>query len=80
MTRVVHGILRGRTIELAEDLEWAEGQEVEVQVRPMPTVGTRGEGLLRSAGALADDPEWDGIMAELARARKLERKPEAYEP
>jgi hypothetical protein len=78
MTRVVHGILRGRTIELLEDLEWGEGQEVEVQVRPGG--GTRGEGLWRLAGALADDPEWDSIMAEIARDRKSQRRPAALGP
>jgi hypothetical protein len=32
MTKTVHGIVRGRTIELAEDPGVPEGQEVEVQI------------------------------------------------
>jgi hypothetical protein len=26
-------------------------------------------------GALADDPEWDDVMEEIHRGRKLERRP-----
>ncbi len=33
MTRTLHGRVRGKTIELDEDLGIAEGQEVEVQVK-----------------------------------------------
>jgi hypothetical protein len=72
MTKVIHGKVRGRTIELAEDLGLAEGQEVEVSVRPVPASPTRtlGEGLLRTAGALADDTYWDAIMEEIYLERK----------
>ena len=35
-----------------------------------------GEGFLRTAGALADDTEWDAIMEEIYRARKIERRPQ----
>jgi hypothetical protein len=33
MTKTIHGTVRGKTIELDEDLGVAEGQEVEVQVK-----------------------------------------------
>ena len=33
-----------------------------------------GEGLIRSEGALADDPYWDDIMGEIHEDRKLERR------
>jgi hypothetical protein len=33
ITRTVHGIVRGKLIEIDEDLGVAEGQEVEVQVK-----------------------------------------------
>jgi hypothetical protein len=33
-----------------------------------------GEGILRTAGALADDPYWDAIMDEVHLARKIERR------
>ena len=80
MTRIVHGTVHGRTIELDEELGVAEGQEVQVQVI-VPEVNATtdranwGEGILRSAGALADDPDWDGIMEEIHDARKRPRHP-----
>jgi len=75
MTRTIHGIADSRTIEPGEDLGVAEGQPVEVQVKvPRPTQPW-GAGILRTAGALADDPHWDGIMDEIHKARKLERRP-----
>jgi hypothetical protein len=81
MTKVVHGNVRGRTIELAEDLGLAEGQEVEVTVRTVPATATPtlGEGLLRTEGALADDPHWDPIMEEVYRERKNDTRPEVPE-
>ncbi len=79
MTRTIHGIAHGRTIELDEDLGVAEGQPVEVQVKvPRPTQPW-GAGILRTAGALADDSHWDGIMAEIHEARKLQCRPQMGE-
>jgi hypothetical protein len=75
VTKVIHGIINGRTIELNEDLGLAPGEEVEVQIKTLPATQNWGEGLKRCAGALADDPEWDAIMEEIHRARKLERRP-----
>lgn len=74
MTKIIHGKVHGRTIELAEDLGLAEGQDVEVQVKVLPPARTWGEGIRRTAGALADDPDWDAIMEEIHRQRKLERR------
>lgn len=79
MTKTVHGIIRGRTIELNEDLGVAEGQEVEVQVSVVESAKKWGEGITRSAGALADDAEWDGIMEEIHQSRKLDRRPQLDE-
>ncbi len=75
MTKVIHGIINGRTIELSEDLGLPPGEEVEVQVKTLPTTQNWGEGLKRCAGALADDPEWDAIMEEIHEGRKLEPRP-----
>jgi hypothetical protein len=75
MTKVIHGIINGRTIELREDLGLPPGEEVEVQVTTLQATQNRGEGIKRCAGALADDPEWDAIMEEIHRGRKLERRP-----
>ncbi|TVS13957.1 MAG: hypothetical protein EA424_20780 [Planctomycetaceae bacterium] len=77
MIKTLHGRIRGRTIELDEDLEASDGQEVIVQVKIVPAPSRKaGEGLLRTEGALADDTEWDAIMEEIHRARKLERRPQ----
>lgn len=70
MTRVIHGKVHGRTIELAEDLDLADGEEVEVQVKVHRARRKGGDGPRRCAGALADDPEWDAIMGEIYRERK----------
>jgi formate dehydrogenase assembly factor FdhD len=77
MTKTIHGVVHGKTIELDEDLGVAEGQEVEVQVKVIPKSARKlGEGFLRTEGALADDEEWDAIMEEIYQARKLERRPQ----
>jgi hypothetical protein len=80
MVKKTHGIVRGKTIELDEDPGIPDGQEVEVQVRVIPQpLRKPGEGLLRTEGALADDPEWDAIMEEIHQIRKLERRPQIPE-
>jgi hypothetical protein len=77
MTKTIHGKIHGKTIELDEDLGVAEGQEVEIQIRLISKAdGKTGEGFLRTEGALADDGEWDGIIEEIYRDRKLERRPQ----
>lgn len=53
MTRQIHGRVRGKTIELHVDPGLADGQEVEVSVKPLPGPGATADGLLRTAGALA---------------------------
>ena len=79
MTKTIHGKIHGKTIELDEDLGVAEGQEVEVQVTIVQPPRKWGEGILRTAGALADDPDWDAIMEEVHQARKIERRPQMEE-
>ncbi len=77
MTKTLHGKVHGKTIELEEDLGVAEGQEVEVQIKVISKPANKtGEGFLRTEGALADDEEWDVIMEEIYRSRKLERRPQ----
>jgi hypothetical protein len=74
MTRTVHGTVHGRMIELDEDLGVVEGQHVEVQLTIVESAKKWGEGIRNTAGALADDPDWDGIMEEIYQARKVERR------
>ena len=76
MTKTIHGRIHGKTIELDEDLGVAEGQEVEVQVTVVQPAGKWGEGILRTAGALANDTEWDGIMEQIYQDRKLNWSPQ----
>ena len=76
MTKMIHGKIRGNTIELDEVLGIPEGQEVEVHVRVVSNVAPKtGEGFLRTEGALVDDLEWDSIMAEVYAARRLDQRP-----
>lgn len=76
MIKSIRGIIHGRTIELSEDPGVADGQEVEVQVKVRPPATEWGAGILRTAGALADDPHWDAIMDQVQQARKVERRPQ----
>ena len=79
MTKRINGKIHGKTIELDEDLGVADGQEVQVQVTIVPPARKWGEGILRTAGALADDPEWDTIMEQIYQDRKVERRPQVDE-
>lgn len=74
MTKTVHGKVHGKRIDLDEDLGVADGQEVEIQVTIVAPKKKWGDGILRTAGALADDSEWDAIMDEIHQARKVERR------
>jgi hypothetical protein len=74
MTKTVHGRVHGNTIELEENLGVAEGQKVEVRVITIDQRTNWGEGIRRTAGALADDPHWDAIMEQIQQARKLQRR------
>jgi hypothetical protein len=69
MTRTIHGTIRGRTIELREDIGLRDGQDVEVQVTPVVPPRPWGEGIRRSAGCMADDPDFDAVMSQVHRAR-----------
>lgn len=75
MSKIILGKIHGRTIELSEDPGLAEGQAVEVQVKVVSPAEKWGEGIRRTAGALANDPEWDTVMAAIHRERKRERRP-----
>jgi hypothetical protein len=76
MTKLMRGVVHGRTIELSEELGVADGQEVEVEVTIKPPGKEWGAGILSTAGALADDPHWDAIMGQVQQARKAQRRPQ----
>ena len=72
-SKTLHGVVNGKTIELAEDLGVPAGQEVELVVTLVPVKQNDwGEGLRRCAGALADEwtEEDDRILEEIYRQRK----------
>jgi hypothetical protein len=72
MSKTVHGIVHGKTIELVEDLGMTDGQAVEVRVKIARPARKWGEGILRCAGAMA--PYWtnedDRILDEIYQDRK----------
>jgi hypothetical protein len=72
MIKPVHGIVRGKYIELTEDLGVAEAQHVKVQVTVIGAASTWGEGPQRCAGALADEwtEEDDRILAAIHQDRR----------
>lgn len=76
MTKFIHGIVRGRTIELSEDPGVADGAEVNVVVTPAPVAEPWGEGIRRSAGGWSEYPEMDAIMEQIQRDRHIERRPQ----
>lgn len=89
MTKTLHGVVRGKTIELEQDLGVVDGQEVEIQVtmlRPKkrlpgsPPHWQPGRPS-RTAGALAESwtEEDDRILNEVYRDRKREGRREISE-
>jgi hypothetical protein len=79
MTNTLHGKVHGKTIEFDEDLGVADGQEVEIVNRIVPSIkATRtGEDLLLTNGAQAVDLYGDAVMEEVHQERKndLRREP-----
>lgn len=75
MSKTVFGTVYGRTIELKDDLGLPEGEQVEITVRPAKSLHSEpwGEGLRRSAGALAGIPGLDEDMGEILQERKAAR-------
>jgi hypothetical protein len=80
MTKIMHGTVHGKTIELDEDLGVVDGQKVEVQVKiwnpkkklPGPPPGWQPGTASTTAGLLADSwtAEDDRILEEITKDRK----------
>ncbi len=70
MREIIHGVIHGKTIELADDPRVADGEVVEVRIRRRPGREAQIEAILRVAGSMADDPEFDAAMAEVERFRR----------
>jgi hypothetical protein len=80
MMQTLTGVIHGKTIELDDVTNLADGAEVEIVIRPSRSTRRPGEGLLRTEGALADDAEWDVIMDEIQQSRRLERRAAVDKP
>lgn len=74
MSKTIHGIVHGRTIELSEDPGVADGAEVEVVVKAAPQAKAWGDGIRRSAGGWANYPEMDAVMEQIQQDRRSERR------
>ena len=74
MDQTVTGTIHGRTIVLDAAPQVADGQAVEVLIRPMSVPNNWGEGIVNSAGGWAAYPEMDAIMEKIHAQRKLERR------
>ena len=80
LSEIIHGVIRGRTVQLAQDPGIDDGQAVEVVLRAVSSRGTEwGEGLRRCAGALADYPDMDRHLDEIQDERKRDDRPELPE-
>jgi len=64
-------IVREKSIELEVDPGLLDGQQVDVVISPVRRESVADEGILRSAGALAADPDFEADMAEIQRERGL---------
>jgi hypothetical protein len=74
MSMTSRGKMHGKTIELEQNPGLAEGQEVEVEIKPVQPQQAWGEGIRRSAGAWKELPELDKIFEQIQQDRKLERR------
>ncbi len=72
VTSTIRGVIRGKTIELIEDLGLSEGQEIEVIVRVREPRPEWGQGIVNSAGGMVPHwtPEDDQILADIERDRR----------
>lgn len=73
MSKIIEGIIRGRTIELQGDPGFSEGQAVQVTLRVLPDREARDAAILRLAGSMADDPEFDAAMEQVCLDRQSAR-------
>lgn len=82
MTRTLHGIVNGNTIELSDDLGVPAGQAVEVMVRLLPesNVSTpESNGGDKPAGEFVWTEEDDRILEQIYQQRKNDTRHEIPE-
>ena len=73
VSEVIEGVIHGKTIALATDPGLADGQAVRVIVKPLPTPEQRREAILRTAGSMANNAEFDAAMAQVESDRRSAR-------
>jgi hypothetical protein len=76
MIKIVHGVVRGNSIQFNQDIGMPEGESVEVEIRTIPKPGPTkswGDGIRRSAGSLADIPGIEEDMKQILEQRKIAR-------
>jgi hypothetical protein len=74
MGKIMHGVIRGKTIELAEDPGVDDGQEVQAALTVVPSAKAWGDGIRPSAGGWADYPEVHRVMERIQQDRKRDRR------
>jgi len=71
--KIIQGVVHGKTIELTEDCGIADGQKVELALRPLYEPAQWGDGIRRSAGGWLNYPQIDAVMEQIQQDRKQER-------
>lgn len=71
MTRILHGVVHGKTIELESDPGLKEGCAVEIELRDI-TCGTTSPSKVQSAAGMVTDwsDEDDRLLEEIHSSRK----------
>jgi hypothetical protein len=71
----VTGTIHGTSIELDAPTELAEGQRVEITVVPLSAPSKSwGDGLRQAAGVMADNPDFEQVMADVQQMRRRKRE------
>jgi hypothetical protein len=73
VSEAIEGVIHGKTIDLTIDPGLADGQAVRVIVKPLPTPEQRRDAILRTAGSMANDDEFDAAMAQVESDRRSAR-------
>lgn len=76
MSELVRGVIHGRIVELESDPGLPDGETVELRILSHTNGHDPKRGWQHLEGILADDPEWDQIMAEIHEQRKVEQRPQ----
>jgi hypothetical protein len=73
VSEAIEGVIHGKTIDLATDPGLADGQAVRVIVKPLPTPEQRRDAILRTAGSMANDADFDAAMGQVGSDRRSAR-------